>query len=59
MNRDTAARAARVRGLWWRDPEARERSSTATARETGKTRVEGLRAHLAWCGVQRPHEESV
>jgi hypothetical protein len=54
MNRDTAARAARVRGLWRRDPEARERPGTATARETGRTsRVEGLRAHL-WCCVAEP-----
>jgi len=55
MNRDTAAHPDRVRGLWRRDPEARERSSTATARETGRTSpVEGLRAHLVWRGVAEP-----
>ena len=55
MNRDTAARAASVRGLWRRDPEARARSSTATRRETGRTpRVEGPRAHLVLCGVAEP-----
>jgi len=51
MNRDTAARAASVRGTWRRDPEASGCSSTATARETGRTRVEWLRAHLVGRGV--------
>jgi hypothetical protein len=51
MTRDMAAHAARVRGLWRRDAGARGRSSTATARETGRTRVEGARAHLVGRGV--------